>query len=55
LQTNKQTNRQTDKPDGSRLTGRHSGVFQELSQVVHGNISVKDAKKYLKAQAMMTL
>jgi hypothetical protein len=30
-------------------------VFQELSHVVHGRRLLKEAKKYLRAQAMMTL
>ena len=38
-----------------RLTVRQSGVFQGLSQVVHGSKSVKEAKKNLSAHAMMTL
>jgi len=37
------------------LTGRHSGVFQSLSHVVHGRRDVKDANKKRRAQAMMTL
>lgn len=38
-----------------RLTGRQLGVFQELSQEVHGSVSVKEAKKKRSAQAMITL
>jgi hypothetical protein len=43
------------KKQTSELTGRHIGVFQELSHVVQGSRLVKEAKKYLRAHAMMTL
>lgn len=37
------------------LTGLQLGVFHSLSQVVHGNKLVKEAKKKRSAQAMITL
>jgi hypothetical protein len=40
---------------GGGLTGRQLGVFQGLSQLVHGNMLVKEAKKKRRAHAIITL
>jgi hypothetical protein len=38
-----------------KSNGRQLGVFQGLSQLVHGNMLVKEAKKKRRAHAIITL